>query len=145
MSRDGRLGGTLRFVVSLIFAMLSGMELSIDCADAGGVARLSPSGDSVEVEYLNVDGMQRDSLPLYREGAVRYFSVGIGLDERGTDYPPFALKLVFTAGGKPYLTGVTVTIQGGKDGEKVVIPGERVTGPWLFVDVPLAHIIHEGS
>lgn len=31
---------------------------------------------------------------------------------------------------------MTVTIQGSKGTEKIVIPGERVTGPWLFVDLP---------
>ncbi len=78
--------------------------------------------------------MGTSSLPLYRSGAVRYFSAGVGLEERSTAYPPFPLKIVFTAGGKPFLSGVAVTIQPIK-GAAVAIPRERVDGPWLFVEL----------
>ena len=44
--------------------------------------------------------------PLYHSGTIRYFSTGIGQVEREAAYPPFALKLVFTAGGKSFVTGV---------------------------------------
>lgn len=130
-----RVRGGLWFGAVLSLGLLSGLA-AFGKADAGGVGRVLPSGDGVQMEYQGVEGMQQDIIPLYRAGAVRYFSAGIGLDERGAEYPPFALKLVFTAGGKPFLTGVTVTIQGPKGTEKIVVPGERVTGPWLFVDVP---------
>jgi len=119
----------------LSLGLLIGL-VAFEQADAGGVARVLPSGDGIQMDYQGVEGMQQDIIPLYRAGTVRYFSAGIGLDERGAEYPPFSLKLVFTAGGKPFLTGVTVTIQGPKGTEQVVIPGERVTGPWLFVDLP---------
>ena len=36
------------------------------------------------------------------------------MEERQAEYPPFSLKLVFTAGGKPYLAGVDVTIKPAK-------------------------------
>jgi hypothetical protein len=88
------------------------------------------------MDYQGLEGMQPDIIPLYRAGEARYFSTGVGLEEREAEYPAFALKLVFTAGGKPFLSGVSVTIQGAKGMEKIVIPGERVTGPWLFVDLP---------
>jgi hypothetical protein len=60
------------------------------------------------------------------------------LEEREATYPPFSLKLVFTAGGKPYLTGVDVTIQPAEGAPAVTIPipREQVEGPWLFVDLP---------
>jgi len=119
----------------LSLVLLIGL-VAFEQAGAGGVARVLPSGDGIQMEYQGVQGMPQDVIPLYRAGTVRYFSAGIGLDERGAEYPPFALKLVFTAGGKPFLTGVTVTIQGPKGSEQIVIPGERVTGPWLFVDLP---------
>ena len=119
----------------LFLGLLVGL-VAFEQVNAGGVARVLPSGDGIQMEYQGAEGTQQDVIPLYRAGTVRYFSAGIGLDERGADYPPFALKLVFTAGGKPFLTGVTVTIQGPKGTEKIVIPGERVTGPWLFVDLP---------
>jgi hypothetical protein len=133
--RDWQHGRGVRFVAVLSLWFLVGMA-GVGKAEAGGVARVLPSGDGVQIEYQGVEVIQPDIIPLYRDGAARYFSAGIGLDERQADYPPFALKLVFTAGGKPYLTGVTVTIQGPKGMEKIVIPRERVTGPWLFVDVP---------
>jgi hypothetical protein len=135
MDWKNRVGGGLRFGAVLSLAFLVGVA-GFGKAEGGGVARVLPSGDGVQIEYQGVEGMQQDIIPLYQAGAARYFSAGIGLDERGADYPPFALKLVFTAGGKPFLTGVTVTIQGPKGMEKIVIPRERVTGPWLFVDVP---------
>jgi hypothetical protein len=132
--KDG-VGEGLRFGIVLSLGFFLGMT-AFDKAAAGGVARILPSGDGVQLEYQGVEGVLHDIIPLYHVGAVRYFSAGIGLDERQVDYPPFALKVVFTAGGKPFLTGVTVTIQGPKGMEKIVIPRERVTGPWLFVDVP---------
>jgi hypothetical protein len=135
MDWKNRVGGGLRFGAVLSLAFLVGVA-GFGKAEGGGVARVLPSGDGVQIEYQGVEGMQQDIIPLYQAGAARYFSAGIGLDERGADYPPFALKLVFTAGGKPFLTGVTVTIQGPKGMEKIVIPRDRVTGPWLFVDVP---------
>jgi hypothetical protein len=135
MSWKDRVGKGLRFGVILSLGFLVGL-VAFEKADAAGVARVLPSGDGVQMEYQGVEGMQQDIIPLYQVGAARYFSAGIGLDERQADYPQFALKLVFTAGGKPFLTGVAVTIQGPKGMEKIVIPRERVTGPWLFLDVP---------
>jgi hypothetical protein len=46
------------------------------------------------------------------------------------------LKLIFTAGGKPYLTGVEVAIRALKGETAVSIPKEHMEGPWLFVDLP---------
>lgn len=98
-------------------------------------ARVGASGEFVELSH-QVDGRTTvDTLPLHRAGDVRYFSAGIGLEERSAQYPPFALKLVFTAGGKPFLSGVSVTILPVKGGAAVTIPQEQVEGPWLFVDL----------
>lgn len=135
MNWKDRVRGSLWFGAVLSLGWLLGLAVCGKAA-AGGIARVLPSGDGIQIEYQGVEGMQQDIIPLYRAGTVRYFSAGIGLDERGAEYPAFSLKLVFTAGGKPFLTGVTVTIQGPKGTEKIVVPGERVTGPWLFVDVP---------
>ena len=96
-------------------------------AQGNFVARVGPSGEFLELEH--------EYLPLHHIGNVRYFSAGVGLEERRVEYPPFSLKLVFTAGGKPYLTGVDVAIRNLK-GETVTIPGEQIEGPWLFVDLP---------
>ena len=104
-------------------------------ADGGGVARIGASSEFVELSHQMEGRTTVDLLPLHRAGDVRYFSAGIGLEERAAQYPPFSLKLVFTAGGKPFLSGVSVTIQPVKDGAAVTIPQEQVEGPWLFVDL----------
>jgi hypothetical protein len=43
---------------------------------------------------------------------------------------------VFVAGMKAYVTKVAVTITATKGKARVRIPGDQVTGPWLFVDLP---------
>ncbi|MCX5723131.1 MAG: carboxypeptidase-like regulatory domain-containing protein [Nitrospirae bacterium] len=105
-------------------------------ADEGPVARIGESGESLELEYPVNGHLLKDSLPLYLAEGVRYFSAGVGIEERSAAYPPFSLKLVFTAGGKPFLAGVAVTIQSAKGGPPIKIPREHVNGPWLFVDLP---------
>lgn len=106
-------------------------------ADSGMVARIGQSGDVVEFQRQAGNGqIVPYQLPLYRSGGVRYFSAGVGIEERQASYPTFSLKLVFTAGGKPFLTGVDVSIRPVKGGETIHIDRERVEGPWLFVDLP---------
>ncbi|TKS59529.1 MAG: hypothetical protein EWM72_02097 [Nitrospira sp.] len=108
----------------------------VSLADSGEVARIGATGEVVELSH-QVDGRTVvDTLPLHRAGAIRYFSAGVGLEERTAEYPPFSLKMVFTAGGKPYLSGVSVTIQPAKGGTVLTIPQDQVEGPWLFVDLP---------
>lgn len=103
---------------------------------AGPVAVIAESGEAVELRYEAANDTAVSRLPLHRAGAVRYFSAGVGLEERAAEYPPFPLKIVFTAGGKPFLSGVAVTIQPAKGGPAWSIPREQVEGPWLFVDLP---------
>jgi hypothetical protein len=120
---------TLAFAIVL----LSGLVIP---ADAGPTARMSESGEMLELEYEGAGRTYTDTIPLYRTGKIRYFSAGVGIEERSASYPPFPLKLVFTAGGKPYVAGVSVMVQ--QDNGKTVasIPREHVTGPWLFLDAP---------
>lgn len=105
-------------------------------ADSGSPVRIGPSGDYLELEFQSSGQVVKDYLPLYQSGKVRYFSAGVGLQERQAEYPPFSLKLVFTAGGKPYLTGVDVAIRARNSETVVNIPKEQTDGPWLFVDLP---------
>jgi len=106
-------------------------------SEAATVARMTSSGDGIELEYVGEDGSTAtETIPLYRAGTIRYFSAGMGLDERAAQYPPFPLKLIFVAGTKAYLTRVSVTIEEAKSALRLQIPGEQVTGPWLFVDLP---------
>lgn len=119
------------WMVGLSVVFIGGVSL----ADGGAVARIGASGEFVELSHQAEGRTTVDLLPLHRVGDVRYFSAGIGLEERSAQYPPFSLKLVFTAGGKPFLSGVSVTIQPVKGGAALTIPQEQVEGPWLFVDL----------
>jgi hypothetical protein len=105
-------------------------------AEAGGVASIGESGEVVELRHQMDGRTVVDPLPLYRANGVRYFSAGVGLEERAAEYPPFPLKLIFAAGDKLYLTGVAVTIASVGGGPTVSIPMDHVGGPWLFVDLP---------
>jgi len=119
-------------VLALWASLCGGMSL----AEGGPGSRIEESGESLELEYRVDDQPSKGSIPLYRAEGVRYFSAGVGIEERSAEYPPFSLKLVFTAGGKPFLAGVTVTIQSAKGGPPINIPRDHVNGPWLFVDLP---------
>jgi hypothetical protein len=106
-------------------------------AQTSFIARVAPSGEFLEMEDQSTRQIVKDFLPLYRAGAIPYFSAGVGLEERRAEYPPFSLKLVFTAGGKPYLTGVDVVIRWEKGEESpITISHEQIKGPWLFIDLP---------
>lgn len=105
-------------------------------SETGFIARIGQSGEYLELEHQASGQVIKNYLPLHRVGEVRYFSAGVGLEERSVEYPPFSLKLVFTAGGKPYLSGVDLTIMPAKGGAAISIPRDRVEGPWLFVDLP---------
>jgi hypothetical protein len=126
-------------VVILVMSGFLGVSLwlaGMDLAAAGVVTRVLASGDGIELEIPTDIGPQKEVIPLYRSGTIRYFSAGIGQVEREAAYPPFSLKLVFTAGGKPFVTGVTVTLRAAKGATVLTLPGEQVTGPWLFIDLP---------
>ena len=127
--------GKWEYGAGAVFCLVLGFGPA--AADSGMVARIGQSGDVVEFLQQAGNGQAVTyQLPLYRSGAVRYFSAGVGIEERHASYPTFSLKLVFTAGGRPFLTGVDVSIRPAKGGEAIHIDHERVEGPWLFVDLP---------
>ena len=105
-------------------------------AEGTSTARVSPSGLFLDLQRSSDGQTVKDYLPLHQSGKIRYFSAGVGLEERQAEYPPFSLKLVFTAGGKPYLTGVEVGIRISQGETAASIPKEQIEGPWLFVDLP---------
>lgn len=120
-----------------ILACLMGVAMgNLNRVEAEGVARIADSGEYLELTHEAEGRSTVDRLPLYRSGEIRYFSAGVGFEERLAEYPPFSLKIVFTAGGKPFLAGVSVTIQPAGGGPALTIPREQVEGPWLFVDLP---------
>ena len=126
----------MRQILIPVLAVWSSVCGGVSLADEGSVARIAESGEILELEYQVNGQVSKDSLPLYRADGVRYFSAGVGIEERTAKYPPFSLKLVFTAGGKPFLSGVAVTIQSAKGGPSINIPPDHVNGPWLFVELP---------
>ena len=126
----------MRQILIPVLALWSSVCGGVSLADEGSVARVAESGEMLELEYHVNGQVSKDSLPLYRADGVRYFSAGVGIEERTAKYPPFSLKLVFTAGGKPFLSGVAVTIQSAKGGPSINIPPDHVNGPWLFVELP---------
>lgn len=76
------------------------------------------------------------TFPLYEQAGIRYFSAGIGKEERGLPYPPYALKLIFVQGERAFLAGVSLEIHSKSGNEVISIPAEEVQGPWLFIDAP---------
>ncbi len=112
------------------------LSTSATLAEALTSVRVLPSGDRLELVNDAPDGGYRMTLPLYRSGDVRYFCAGVGLEERQADYPPFPLKIILVAEGGAYLAHVAVTIRDQSGGLSIEIPRERVTGPWVFVDLP---------
>lgn len=112
------------------------MPVVLASAEEGVIARVGQSGEYLDLVQQESGHVLRDYIPLHQSGGVSYFAAGVGVEERTAQYPFYSLKMVFTAGGKPFLTGVDVVIQGKKEGPVITIPGEQVNGPWLFVDLP---------
>lgn len=105
-------------------------------SQAATSATMLPSGEAIELSGQGAQAAFKTTIPVHRSGNVRYFSAGVGLEERQADYPPFPLKLIFVAGPRAYLSKVGVTITNDSGTVRVDIPSDHVTGPWLFVDLP---------
>ena len=133
MNERKRLTLSKGMVLASVLSWCAGEGLGY--AEGNSIGRIGPSGEFLELQRSS-DGQIEDYLPLHHVGNVRYFSAGVGVEESQAEYPPFSLKLVFTAGGKPYLTGVEVAIRSLKTKTAVSIPKEQIEGPWLFVDLP---------
>ena len=134
-----RLWGQRPIIAGIVLGMALGSLglFGSSLSHAAITARITPAGDGIELEYVGEDGKSvKELIPLHKKGSARYFSTGIGMEERTAQYPRFPLKLVFVAGAKAYVTQVAVTIKATKKDMHVRIPGDQVTGPWLFVDLP---------
>ncbi|MBI3809905.1 MAG: hypothetical protein HY284_05555, partial [Nitrospirae bacterium] len=126
--------GISSMVCLALVALCSPLQMT---SEAATEAKVTLSGDGIELEYTSEDGTTSSlTLPLHKAGAVRYFSAGVGLEEREATYPPFPLKLIFVAGPKAYLSQVAVTITDAKGAVMLEVPAEQVAGPWLYVDLP---------
>lgn len=80
-------------------------------AESAITARIGASGGVLELSHPVDGGIVVDTFPLHHAGNIRYFSEGVDLEDRAAESPPFSLKLVLTAPGRPHLTGGSVTIQ----------------------------------
>ena len=113
----------------------------------GHAATVTPTGDSLTLEYQDETGAKfQETIPIHNAGTIKYFSAGVGLEERSAKYPSFPPKLIFVAGPRAYLSQVSVTITDTEGKMRLEVPREQVTGPWLFVDLPPGtyEIIAEG-
>jgi len=103
---------------------------------AGNVTtRIAPTGDAIELDIPTDIGVQKEVIPVHHNGTIRYFSAGVGQVEREATYPPFSLKLVFRAGGTPFVTSVAVLLRNAKGANVLTVPAEHLRGPWLFIDL----------
>jgi hypothetical protein len=113
-----------------------GLGTLLGMAEVTATSRILPTGDALELTYHADGETWTDLIPLHRAGAVRYFSAGVGMAERAAEYPPFPLKLVLTAGGKPFVARVGLEVTSHDGTIQLSIPPDHVTGPWLFLDLP---------
>ncbi len=70
-------------------------------------------------------------LPLKQADWLKYYSTGIGLDERSKAISGFPLKLIFANLRGEFLASVKVSVEG-PGGIKAELTSE---GPWLFLDL----------
>ena len=110
------------------FAFGSGLSL---------LATVTTTGDDLTLEFQDATGAKfQETIPVHHAGSVKYFSAGVGTEERSAKYPAFPLKLIFVSGPKAYLSQVAVTIIDAEGRVRLEVPREQVSGPWLFVDLP---------
>ena len=131
-----------RVVVSVTASLVLVNPYAFGAGDEGlnktaPLVRVTTSNDSLELQISEDGGTPvKETIPIHRMGSIRYFSAGIGLEERSAHYPAFPLKLVFVAGPKAYLSQVSVTITDREGKVHLQVPPKQVTGPWLFLDLP---------
>jgi hypothetical protein len=143
-SHDGRYGKTriltfLRVWTNLFLILLCAIFAPSLWASAGETSE--HFSKSLEIP-LEGDSLPHTlTFPLYEQNNVRYFSAGLGKEERSLSYPPYPLKLIFVKGERAYLTNVAVEILHPDRTKLLSIPEEEVQGPWLFLNLPAGKYI----
>ena len=79
---------------------------------------------------------QTMTFPLYEQEGIRYFSAGVGKEERELSYPPYSLKLILVQGERAFLAGVSFEIHKEDGSTAISIPAEEIQGPWVFINAP---------
>lgn len=72
-------------------------------------------------------------VPIQQYNSIRYYSLGVGVEERQTLPQLYPLKLVFRTDRGHMLCGADVTV---RSGGKPVFRGLAENGPWLIIDLP---------
>ncbi len=72
-------------------------------------------------------------VPIQKYDAIRYYSLGVGIEERRQLPQLYPLKLVFSTDRGHMLCGAEVTVRAGG---KIVFRGRAENGPWLVIDLP---------
>jgi hypothetical protein len=126
----------------IILGMWASLFLTLPWAMVAPAA-LAVEGEASEhfIHFLEIplegENIPRKILfPLYEQNNIRYFSAGLGKEERSLAYPPYPLKLIFVKGERAYLTSVAIEVLQ-PDGTRLLsIPEDEVQGPWLFLNLP---------
>lgn len=113
--------------VITFFLVMAFPHLSVASPHQTSTLEIALQGDTIPKTMI---------FPLYEQEGIRYFSAGIGKEERSLSYPPYSLKLIFVQGDRAFLAGVSLEIHKQDGGTTISIPSEEVQGPWLFLDAP---------
>lgn len=72
-------------------------------------------------------------VPMQEYNGIRYYSLGVSVEERQQLPQLFPLRLVFSTDQGHMLCGADVTVS---SGGKTVFRGRAENGPWLVIDLP---------
>jgi hypothetical protein len=126
-----------RIGLGVLVVLGSGWFTLTESGEVKTVARILPSGAEIELISHGEMGQHKTTVPVYQSAGARYFSAGVGLDQREADYPTFSLKLIFVEGARALTSNANVVINNEEGTLLLNIPAEHVRGPWLFVDLPM--------
>ena len=72
-------------------------------------------------------------VPIQKYNAIRYYSLGVSIEERRPRLQIYPLKLVFKTDRGHMLCGANVTVSARG---RTVFRGRAENGPWLIIDLP---------
>ncbi len=74
-------------------------------------------------------------IPSWSKVAIKFYSTGVGIEEREVSQPDYPLKLILATKDGSYLAYVTLEIY---KGNRLIatIPSSKVKGPWVYISLP---------